>query len=386
MERLKSTGLLYVLLITLGPFIHCREAYMSPYVPPSTGYLVVESYIGGNVPVTCKLSRVARLSADSTMLPAPGAQVQVEGNDNSIYPLTDQGKGMYGSSGVLSLNPSAQYRLRITTATGGKYLSDYVPYKITPAIDSINWESDPDGVRIFANAHDDAAATRYYMWSYDETWEYRSGEESMVYYDETDHQIHQRDSSQQIYRCWRNYSSTSILTFSTDKLSGDVVYEYPLRYIPINSEPISVLYSILVRQYAVTRDGYEFLSLMRQNTESKGTIFDAQPSELSGNIHSLSNPGETVIGYISAGSVIQQRIFIAGYQLPYWRYVFSCLDMDSLVPPAKFAKTFTDGLYIPVMANPRDPSPTPGYFANLEGCIDCRLQGGSTFKPSFWPN
>ena len=89
-----------------------------------------------------------------------------------------------------------------------------------------------------------------------------------------------------------NVPATDILIGSTAKLAQDVVYEFPLVKIPPNSQPLEVEYSILVKQYALTQDGNNFLSLMQLNTESLGSIFDVQPSVTSGNIHSLTNPNE----------------------------------------------------------------------------------------------
>jgi uncharacterized protein DUF4249 len=381
MRKIATMSLFLVLLTVFGLF-HCREVYVSPYVPPATGYLVVEGYISGNAPVSYMLSRVARLGADSTMLPEQGARVQIEGNDNSTYLLTGQGKGMYGSAGLLPLNATVQYRLRITTSSGGKYLSDFVPYKVTPSIDSVNWIETANGVTIFANAHDNISGTRYYQWSYDEEWEYHSAEQSLYYYDAPSNQVIARDTNQRIYRCWRGGPSTDILTFSTEKLAQDVVYEYPIRFIPINSVVLSQTYSILLRQYALTKEGYEFFSLMRQNTEQQGSIFDAQPSELSGNIHSLSDPGEIVVGFISAGSLAQQRIFIANAQLPMWRYLYLCEAPDTAFnSPSQYPAVYGSA-YTPIDLD----MSRGGYLSNYTECIDCRSQGGTTTKPSYWPN
>ena len=156
--------------------LQCKQPYVSPYVSPETGYLVIEGYISGNSPTTFLLSRTVKLSAGTTTPPEIGASVQVEGDDNSVYPLTGQG-GQY-SAGPLALNATVNYRLRVHTQSGGDYLSDYARYKVTPAIDSINWIEDNSGITIYANAHNDAGTTRYYQWSYDETWEYRAGETS----------------------------------------------------------------------------------------------------------------------------------------------------------------------------------------------------------------
>jgi hypothetical protein len=288
--------------------------------------------------------------------------------------------GVYTSPGLLPLNPSAQYRLRITTAQGVKYLSDFVSYRIAPPLDSVNWVETNDGVTIYANAHDDADTTRYYMWSYQETWEYHSSEQSFFYYDAATDGIIPRDSTMNIYRCWRSGPSTSILTFSTEKLARDVVYQYPLRFIPVNTEVLSQLYSMDLRQYALTKAGYEFLNLMKQNTEIKGSVFDAQPSELSGNIHCLTNPEETVVGYISSGYVTEKRIFIPYPDLPHWLYFTLCEKPDTIFNASQYMNVYGGGGYVPV------DHTQSGYLSNLFDCIDCRYKGGSNSKPSFWPN
>jgi hypothetical protein len=47
-----------------------------------------------------------------------------------------------------------------------------------------------------------------------------------------------------------------------------------------------------------------------------GTIFDAQPTEITGNIRSLSDPAEKVIGFINAAPVQEARIFISKEEVP----------------------------------------------------------------------
>jgi hypothetical protein len=124
---------------------------------------------------------------------------------------------------------------------------------------------------------------------------------------------------------------------------------------------------------------------MQSNTESLGSIFDGLPSEITGNIHCLNNPGEQVIGYVSAGTVRQQRIFIDRSQIPYWDYQFTCPVADTVVPndSAAVRSFFGLGEYLPIATLLAPPG---GTTANIPDCIDCRTQGGTTTKPSFWPN
>ena len=120
-----------------------------------------------------------------------------------------------------------------------------------------------------------------------------------------------RTPEEQVFRCWTIDTSEEIFLFSTAGLSSDVVFENPLVHIPYASQQLSVVYSILVTQYALTKEAYEFWQNLKKNTEQLGTIFDPQPFADYGNMHCLSDPQEPVIGFISACTTQQQRIYIS---------------------------------------------------------------------------
>src|SRR6185437_8435019 len=129
-----------------------------------------------------------------------------------------------------------------------------------------------NGVVIYANTHDPANATRYYQWNWDQAYEYASGEYSEYEYNRSNGGVFFRPDSDQINHCWKYASSTSILVTTSTKLAQDVISLYPIKMIPPNDIQLSILYSILVRQYSLTMDGYNFLTLMQKNTESLGSI------------------------------------------------------------------------------------------------------------------
>ena len=112
----------------------------------------------------------------------------------------------------------------------------------------------------------------------------------------------------------------------SEKLENDVIYLNPIAFIPGDSEKLMTKYSVMVKQYALTKEAFDFWQTLKKNTESLGSIFDAQPSQLTGNIKNVNNPEEPVLGYISAGTVQQKRIFIAKAELPNWKtkYPYSC--------------------------------------------------------------
>ena len=74
------------------------------------------------------------------------------------------------------------------------------------------------------------------------------------------------------------------------------------------------MYSINVKQYALSHEAYLFFEKIKKNTEQLGSIFDPQPSELQGNIHCITNPAETVVGYVDISEEKVQRNFYQEYE------------------------------------------------------------------------
>jgi len=252
--------------------------------------------------------------------------------------------------------------------------------KVTPAIDSLNFGIENGGFQVYVDTHDDSNNTRYYTWDFDETWEIHSPFPS--YYEVKNNEIVSRDASINISRCWLNGNSSRILLGTSERLVADKISQAPLIYIIGNDEKVSEMYSILVRQYAITKEAYLYLDNMRKNTEQIGGLFDPQPSEIKGNIMCVSNPTESVIGFISAGTVIQKRLFISKADKPAinrdWLFLSPCEWFF-----VKNKDILSSGsLIIDKSANDNGE---PGYNVATRTCIDCRFLG-SNIKPSYWPN
>jgi hypothetical protein len=394
MIRLHTIRPLFLLPALVILLWHCRQKYVSPYKAPPSGYLVVEGFIAGNAPTQISLSRTLPLPGDTTIPAELGAVIRIESDHNVNYALPELGNGVYGvdSAHALNLAPTSKYRLRIQTTDGRQYLSDFVEYKRAPVIDSVNWTSDANGVQIYVNTHDPADTTRYYQWDYVQTWEHDAGMRSFweYRYDSNPAVVELRAQDRRIDRCWTNAPSTDILLGTSEKLAQDVIYRFPLLLVPPNSIQTSVLYSISVRQYALTQDAYDFLKLIQKNSQSLGSIFDAQPSKTRGNIQCVNDPGQQVIGWVSAGAVQQQRIFISRDQVVS-NYPYNCQTVDILVSlaPDSIKKYFTPSTehiyYVPILEHFTNGF-RDAWISNQAPCADCRLQGGSTQKPSFWPN
>jgi len=377
-------------LITMMLLSQCKQEYDPQIETKTTGLLVVEGFLNsGQGPTTIHLSRSTGLE-DAILKPEFSAQVSVEGEDGSSIALFGNGNGEYSIT-QLTLNNSVKYRLNIRTADGKEYVSDYGSVKYTPAIDSITWQQENDGLRIYANAHDPQNETKYYQWKYEETWEFHSAYYNNLKYIfdpvtaapvAVDYKYSDQHNDTTVYQCWNTLSSSSITLGSTEKLTSDVVY-LPVQYIDPHSEKLSVLYSLKLRQYAISHDEYLFLQKMKKNTEQLGTIFDPQPSEISGNIHCLTDPTEPVIGYVEISEEQVKRIFISSSQLPDWNYNPSCVFIEIANKPDSI-KEYGVGL-MPTFAAKTDPlRGIISFYASTPPCVDCTLRGVHQ-KPDFWP-
>ncbi|MEN9702512.1 MAG: hypothetical protein RIR55_1854 [Bacteroidota bacterium] len=381
----------YILILMLF-FIACKEKYISPVTSPATGYLVVEGAINSGIGATnITLSRTAGLQIQNIVY-EKGAIVKVEGEDNTSKQLTEVSDGNYTISG-LNLNANKKYRLNITTKDGKVYLSDFSSVIYNPPIDSINWKRENGSVQMYVNTHDDTNNTQYYQWETSETWEIHSGYLSALKYKQTNSAkgtVYSVDFSDSInksidygkYYCWKTVPSSQILTGTTVALSKNII-NLPIANIPQDSWKLNVLYSLFTRQLSISKGKYEFLQRMKKNTEGTGSIFDAQPSDLNGNLHCVSNTNEPVIGYIDVCNIQEKRIFISRNQVPDWNYYQGCNEIKITNNSDSIQ---IHGLYL--LPTYPETNPMTGaiisFFAAPPECVDCRLRG-SNIKPSFWP-
>jgi len=392
MKRIAIISALSLLIAT------CREPYVSPVKLPNLGYLVVEGAINsGQGSTSIFLSRTTTLD-NAARVSETGAQVWVEDQSGATYHLTEAGGGVYNIS-ALNLDNSHKYRLRIV-ANEKEYVSDYVGVNTSPPIDSLTWSYDADGVHIAASTHDPTGQAKYFQWDYTEIWEIHSDYVPNAIYNPYD--IYSvvffnpgaplaEDSSG--FRCWKTDTSRNIIIGSSIKYAVDTLSQV-VANVQHGSEKINIIYSINVRQFSYTQEGYDFLQKMKKNTEQLGSVFDAQPSELQGNIHSQSDPTELVVGYVSVCDVQEKRTFIPGSQLPGWNYSSGCYllledNEDSVIKQKNYLKDGVTAIIVPFQWQLRTNLPPPfgkilTFTAAPVECVDCSVRGTKT-KPPFWP-
>ena len=370
----------YIIILIAG----CKEAYNPHLKNAGYNYLVVEGNIlTGDDSTHIHLTRTVDVSDTSVVQPELNATVKVESGNGEIYQLQEEGNGFYFST-PLSINPGENYRLHILTSNGKEYASDYVPVKQTPPIDSVSWKLDNDGgVAIYANTHDATGSTQYYRWEYAETWEHRAKYSSVLIYERPAFTTYVTGCPKNRYTAAGIPDiSGNILIATSTGLSADVIHERPLITIPYGSPKIDRVYSILVKQYALTKEAYEYWDNLQKNTENLGSIFDPQPFADYGNMHCITDSSEPVLGYISACSASQQRIYIYWSQVQ-WPYFFpDCRDTIVVSSPDRYS-FFRSLNFCRSLIIIRHRALL--WAAHLN-CVDCKWTGGGVYiKPPYMP-
>ena len=385
---MKNKYIWCVILLT-AMYAACKKPYNPPVISSNNNYLVVEGVINtGNDSTVFKLTRTVNIADAVSTAGVDNCEVTVESEAGNSFTLMQIGSGKY-AIGAMNLDPTKKYRLHIKTPDGKEYASDYTANKPTLPIDSIGFIAQGNNLRLYVNTHDATNNSRYYRWDFAETWRFHSKFLTEYIVDPDSNKLRERTGAEQVFYCFAGDASSNILIGSSAKLGQDVIYQAPLITIPSESEKIELRYSILVRQYTLTKEAYNFWENIKKNTEQLGSIFDAQPSQLMGNIHCISNPTEPVIGYISVTNVQSKRIFIDNSQLPQtWVpvYPFQCSADSALFKNKQGVddvelNIIKGGAY--ALAQIETRRTILGYTFTSSSCADCTVRG-RVQQPSFW--
>lgn len=359
MRREKRSVLLVFLLMQLC-VMSCIEPFNPPEVEQVASYLVVDGFFNtANSASTIRLSRTVNLSDNNTIVPERNASVVVERERGGQYMFKETTDGVYSYPPEF-LGEQENYRLKITTQNGRVYVSDFTTAKISPPIDSIVYEVVQNGeaVQLNVNTQDRSGKTRFYRWELTETWEYTAALVSQFY--------------RELNRCWKKNESRRIVIGSTIKLREDILQNAGIATLPVSSNKFLIKYHAFVKQYAITQEAYQYWQALEKTTEGTGSVFDPLPSLVKGNIYCETDSKEVVFGFFSAGAVAEKEVFL----MPRLGTYPICYPKQFLLTKEELGNS---GLMEIGMDGEK-------YIVADKECVDCRLQGGTLDKPTFWDN
>lgn len=275
---------------------------------------------------------------------------------------------------------------------GETYQSDFQELQMSPEIDEITYKENVDGISIHVSTHDDEDGQRAYMWSCTEDWEFHSDFDFVgvsggrVLYNKDVYPI---DGWVNPYLyCWGHQESGNIYIYSTAGLKENAVKEHELFRIPVDDIRISYIYSILLKQWSLSDEAYNYFQTLKLYTEDTGGLFAPMPTEIDGNVSCISNPSIKVRGYVLAATVTEKRIFIYESDFKQIRSDYqNCSWLNAQNYPGwerAWMESMEKGNLIIFTQTGIIDQTSISYSKN---CFDCReTEGASKKRPDFWPN
>ncbi|WP_343853883.1 DUF4249 domain-containing protein [Algoriphagus jejuensis] len=336
--------------------VACIEPYKLD-VPEGEQLLMVEATItSGPGPHAVTLTRTATYGSIFEALIRPVTQATVAVRDESgattILTESSEARGSYFTSASFQAEIGKSYTLLIETIDGKTYASRPEKVESVPAlenvgirtvvIDQAGGENPRSGIQVIAEVNDPGDQNNFYYW--------RNGPATYVL--ETRPDLYTPPTSPAnpdripqpkpcCFTCYRTeISSNRSMFVETDDDFNGLTTHIPVAFIEDDGRRFVRTFRIDVKQLGISQEAYRFLRLVKQQAEISGSVFDPPPATIRGNMTSLDNPEEVVLGYFIAAGETTKRIYVNNSDLTFHQnnalIPDDCLTVQgtSVSPPA----------------------------------------------------
>lgn len=341
MKRLQQ---LKILLITFFGMLHsCTELYEIE-TKDFESLLVVEATITDELKRhELKLSRTFRLEDDAPS-EITNADVWIESSKGKTYRFDSSGPGVYTSINAFQAELDDTYTLNITLSDGSSYSSTAEGLTSASKIESIDASianvNGEQGIQLFVNSDRNVSNAMYFKYEYEETYKIvvphpSSHELLLVNVDLAEglnYELELAPRTEDVSTCYSTKRNTDILLSSLKESQNTYVDQFPLKFISSDNGIIRDRYSILVTQYVQSFEAYNFYRIMKKLGTVENIFAENQPGFVQGNLSSMENEQEKVIGFFQVSSVSSKRIYFNytdfGFKRP--PYLFECMYWNKL--------------------------------------------------------
>lgn len=316
--------------------------------------------------------------------PLSGADIRVTGEEEHIFQELEPGR--YISLDSFAARPGIDYQLSILL-NGNEYISASTQLSGSSNIGEleasrINYRGE-DGVAITLNNQTFAGGANYYKYEYVETFKFNSNYfkvKDLIIEDGVPVEVPKQKEE---YTCYQTNISQKIILANTNSLSDDSVNDLLINFIDSKDTSLSNRYSLLIKQYVIGRDAYNYYKILEELSGSENIFSQTQPGFLEGNITNSNNPNEKIIGFFNVSSVTTKRIYFdyGDFYNPEGirpRFVPFALCEETLPSTANLIAQLERGA-----VKWAGVTPSGAFLVVPTRCVDCTLFGTNE-KPDFW--
>jgi hypothetical protein len=116
--------------------------------------------------------------------------------------------------------------------------------------------------------------------------------------------------------CWVTERSTGLAIYDGGQSVSQKYEKVLVGYVPIIPGNFSDKYHLAMEQLSLSPASYNFWKLVRAQQQGAGSLFQPASVKIQGNVHSLNNPDEEVLGIFTVSAVQNRSIFIYKEDIP----------------------------------------------------------------------
>jgi len=388
----------YILLFLLvgSLFAGCTEPFSPDLLPQNESILVVEATLS-NESKNHEILLSRSSQQQGALLVEENASISIVDDSQQTFSFTESEAGKYVSDIAFGAEPNRTYRLFITTSDGRIYASNPAKLPQTTQIDYVEakktvTDGGLGGVTITVDSFDPSGSSTYYRYEYEETYKiiaplWSPDELRVVSEENMSVGIFERQNEDRT--CYATDKSNTIILTKTSGAGEDRVTDFSVRFLNQDNYIISHRYSILVKQYVLSREAYAFYEKLLEFSGSESLFSQSQPGFINGNIFPEDGGKDRVVGFFEVSSVSEKRAF----------FNYSDLFPEEELPPfvdecrlTEFELGGEPSIFEPVKSKSvsyathiTDPltGGLLGYVVVPRVCGDC-TELGSVIVPDFW--
>lgn len=311
----------YILLLIAVCLSSCIDEYeINKSEEMNERNLVVEGSICSDALCVFRISQTMPLFVDGENEPyfrVTDADVYVRGTDGlSLYATADYAGAYYIY--VTPLNPEEKYWLEIY-CDNDFYQSEPMQPLFAPELEEVSFAKNRDDKTVdICVTTSDPQEQVYLFWDYDEYWEVNAPvKSSWAYNVETANIERITEYKNRGWSCQLQHPS---IVATNDNFGNAAFSNYTLYSLPIEEGyRFQTCYYTHVKQYAITKEEYEYHKALNSQSYEMGGLFTPMPAELPTNI--TSDSGKKCIGYVGVrGNMSERDIYITKNDVGYSVY------------------------------------------------------------------
>ncbi len=181
--------------------------------------------------------------------------------------------------------------------------------------------------------------------------------------------------------CFGYDINTGLYTLDMSKLTTPQIIQFPLNKVNTETRKLSIRYSLLVKQFTISPEAYEFYNALIETNTQQGGLYSTLPYQVNGNVRNILDDSESLLGYFLVAGVDEKRIFVDRPPSDQVRFYYGeCVITDADYEAYNYIRM------TPSNSWPLYVTTDAGYQRALthQACVDCRQNGGDLNEPDYW--